>query len=59
MYYAHTHTHTHTHTHVHTHRVKDLENREETHKPLRAKKHKRKYYPRKVLSPAELLKITG
>ena len=28
--------------------VLDLENRDELHKPLRAKKHKRKYYPKKV-----------
>ena len=35
-------------THTHTHRVKDVENRVEGTSPLRAIKHKRKYYPRKV-----------
>ena len=34
--------------HMHMHRVKDLENREESHKRLRAIKHKRRYYPKKV-----------
>lgn len=33
---------------MHMHRVKDLENREESHKRLRAIKHKRRYYPKKV-----------
>ena len=36
------------HMHMHMHRVKDLENREESHKRLRAIKHKRRYYPKKV-----------
>jgi len=33
---------------VRIYRVKDLENREESHKRLRAIKHKRRYYPKKT-----------